>query len=151
MSLLERFVRKKKKKAGNNSRDYVEGWVEFRDKRVAKLVAASLNSTPMGTRKRSRFHDDLWNMKVRWGMSFFLLTIRLLFCDPHPVAFPVSSQIQVGPPERTAGHREADAEAEDAYGGVTGEERDRLLHAERGPQQNVRQSGEEGGRAGEQH
>lgn len=67
----ERFVRKKKKKAGNNSRDYVEGWVEFRDKRVAKLVAASLNSTPMGTRKRSRFHDDLWNMKYlhrfRWG------------------------------------------------------------------------------------
>ncbi|XP_053551299.1 activator of basal transcription 1 isoform X2 [Bombina bombina] len=67
----ERFVRKKKKKAGSNARDFTEGWVEFRDKRVAKLIAASLNNTPMGTRKKNRFHDDLWSMKYlhrfRWS------------------------------------------------------------------------------------
>lgn len=73
----ERFIRKKKKKAGNNSRDFVEGWVEFRDKRVAKLVAASLNSTPMGTRKKSRFHDDLWNMKYLHRFRWCHLSERL--------------------------------------------------------------------------
>lgn len=63
--MADRAIRKKKKKAGSNARDFTEGWVEFRDKRVAKLLAASLNNAPMGTRKKNRFHDDLWNMKVR--------------------------------------------------------------------------------------
>nr|XP_032626091.1 activator of basal transcription 1 [Chelonoidis abingdonii] len=60
----ERFIRKRKKKAGARVKNYAEGWVEFRDKRMAKLVAASLHNTPMSTRRRSRFHYDLWNMKV---------------------------------------------------------------------------------------
>uniref|UniRef100_A0A8C0HHF0 Activator of basal transcription 1 n=1 Tax=Chelonoidis abingdonii TaxID=106734 RepID=A0A8C0HHF0_CHEAB len=59
----ERFIRKRKKKAGARVKNYAEGWVEFRDKRMAKLVAASLHNTPMSTRRRSRFHYDLWNMK----------------------------------------------------------------------------------------
>uniref|UniRef100_A0A8D0H8X5 Activator of basal transcription 1 n=1 Tax=Sphenodon punctatus TaxID=8508 RepID=A0A8D0H8X5_SPHPU len=63
----ERFIRKKKKKAGTNAKSFTEGWVEFQDKRVAKLVAASLHNTPIGTRKRSRFHYDLWNIKVGAG------------------------------------------------------------------------------------
>lgn len=42
--------------------------MEFRDKRVAKKVAASLHNTPMGTRKRQRFSSDLWCMKV--GLFF---------------------------------------------------------------------------------
>ncbi|KAB0355450.1 hypothetical protein FD755_021958 [Muntiacus reevesi] len=45
------------------SKDYTEGWVEFRDKRVAELVAASLHNTPMGSRRRSPFRYDLWNLK----------------------------------------------------------------------------------------
>lgn len=69
------FVRRKKKAAAAStaggkkrskySKDYTEGWVEFRDKRVAKRVAASLHNTPMGARKRSPFRYDLWNLKVR--------------------------------------------------------------------------------------
>ncbi|XP_063150156.1 activator of basal transcription 1 [Candoia aspera] len=66
----ERFIRKKKKKAGSNAKNFTEGWVEFQDKRVAKLVAASLHNTPMGVRKKSQFHYDLWNIKYlnrfRW-------------------------------------------------------------------------------------
>ncbi|XP_069799663.1 activator of basal transcription 1 [Dendropsophus ebraccatus] len=73
----DRVVRKKKKKAGSNARDYTEGWVEFRDKRVAKLVAASLNNTPMGTRKKNRFHDDLWTMKYLHRFKWSHLSDRL--------------------------------------------------------------------------
>ncbi|CAM5174226.1 unnamed protein product [Eretmochelys imbricata] len=65
----QRFVRQRKKKAGTKAKNYTEGWVEFRDKRVAKLVAASLHNTPMGTRRRSRFHYDLWNIKAGWPTS----------------------------------------------------------------------------------
>ncbi|XP_051964941.1 activator of basal transcription 1-like [Xyrauchen texanus] len=53
-------VIRKKKKAGSNSSSFTEGWVEFRDKRIAKRVAASLHNTPMANRKRSRFSSDLW-------------------------------------------------------------------------------------------
>lgn len=70
----DRFVRRKKKaavaaggkKAAKYSKDYTEGWVEFRDKRIAKRVAASLHNTPMGARRRSPFRYDLWNLKVRF-------------------------------------------------------------------------------------
>lgn len=69
----DRFVRRKKKaaaaaggkKAAKYSKDYTEGWVEFRDKRIAKRVAASLHNTPIGARRRSPFRYDLWNLKVR--------------------------------------------------------------------------------------
>ena len=44
--------------------------MEFHDKRVAKTVALMLNNTPIGGKKRSYYHDDLWNIKYlskfRW-------------------------------------------------------------------------------------
>lgn len=55
---------------GNKKKNFTEGWVEFHDKRVAKTVALMLNSTPIGGKKRSYYHDDLWNIKYlpkfRW-------------------------------------------------------------------------------------
>ena len=40
------------------------------DKRIAKVVAMTLNCTPVGRKKRSIYHDDLWNIKYlpkfRW-------------------------------------------------------------------------------------
>ena len=55
---------------GNKKRNFTEGWVEFNDKRVAKTVALMLNNTPIGGKKRSYYHDDLWNIKYlskfRW-------------------------------------------------------------------------------------
>nr|XP_056720457.1 activator of basal transcription 1 [Euleptes europaea] len=75
----EPFIRKKKKKAGSNAKNFTEGWVEFRDKRVAKLVAASLHNTPMGVRKRSRFHHDLWNMKYLHRFKWTHLSERLAY------------------------------------------------------------------------
>ena len=45
------------------ARNFTEGWVEFLSKRVAKGVAANLNSTQVGGSKRSKAHDVLWNIK----------------------------------------------------------------------------------------
>lgn len=60
-------VRRRKKKSGLRRCDFTEGWVEFRDKRVAKKVAASLHNTPMGTKKRQKYYSDLWSIKVGDG------------------------------------------------------------------------------------
>uniref|UniRef100_A0A8C2J152 Activator of basal transcription 1 n=1 Tax=Cyprinus carpio TaxID=7962 RepID=A0A8C2J152_CYPCA len=40
-SFLDRCVKRKKKKAGSNSSSFTEGWVEFRDKRIAKRVCTT--------------------------------------------------------------------------------------------------------------
>jgi ESF2/ABP1 family protein len=41
-------------------RCYTEGWVEFTDKRVAKMAALSLHGSAMDSKKKSHFKDDLW-------------------------------------------------------------------------------------------
>ncbi|XP_030640415.1 activator of basal transcription 1 [Chanos chanos] len=74
-----RAVRRKKKKAGSNSSSFTEGWVEFRDKRIAKRVAASLHNTPMGNRKRSRFSSDLWSIKYLHRFQWCHLSERLAY------------------------------------------------------------------------
>ncbi|XP_047414425.1 activator of basal transcription 1 [Sciurus carolinensis] len=82
----DRFVRRKKKAAASGgkkrpkySKDYTEGWVEFRDKRVAKRVAASLHNTPMGARRRSPFRYDLWNLKYLHRFTWSHLSEHLAF------------------------------------------------------------------------
>lgn len=81
-------VRKRKGRSGLSRCDFTEGWVEFRDKRVAKRVAASLHNTPMGTRKRQRFFHDLWSIKVQSTFTFLLLqmsckTKLVKAAEPH--------------------------------------------------------------------
>ncbi|ELK02673.1 activator of basal transcription 1 [Pteropus alecto] len=82
------FVRRKKKaaaaatggkKRSKYSKDYTEGWVEFRDKRIAKRVAASLHNTPMGARRRSPFRYDLWNLKYLHRFTWSHLSEHLAF------------------------------------------------------------------------
>ncbi|RXN03239.1 activator of basal transcription 1 [Labeo rohita] len=76
----DRCVKRKKKKAGSNSSSFIEGWVEFRDKRVAKRVAASLHNTPMANKKRSRFSSDLWSIKLLLPVSFIKYLHRFQWC-----------------------------------------------------------------------
>lgn len=45
------------------SNRFVEGWVEFKKKKVAKMVAERLNNTKVGGKKRSSYHECLWNIK----------------------------------------------------------------------------------------
>lgn len=72
-------VKRKKKKAGSNSSSFTEGWVEFRDKRIAKRVAASLHNTAMANKKKSRFISDLWSIKYLHRFQWCHLSERLAY------------------------------------------------------------------------
>ncbi|KAJ4472032.1 hypothetical protein J3R30DRAFT_3298775 [Lentinula aciculospora] len=51
---------------------FTEGWVEFKDKRIARSVAEMLNAQPIGGKKGTRWRDDVWTMKYlpkfKWNM-----------------------------------------------------------------------------------
>ena len=68
---------------GNKKVKFTEGWVEFLDKRVAKAVATTLNCTPVARKKRSIYHDDLWNIKYLPKFRWTHLTEKIgnLFTD----------------------------------------------------------------------
>jgi ESF2/ABP1 family protein len=52
--------RKRRRKAtGNATKRYMEGWVEFKDKTIAKHVAQSLNNTPISMHKRNVHYGKL--------------------------------------------------------------------------------------------
>ncbi|KAG6859805.1 hypothetical protein C0995_003709 [Termitomyces sp. Mi166 len=62
----------RKKYTSTKKAHYTEGWVEFKDKRVAREVAEMLNAQPIGGKKGTRWHDDVWTMKYlprfKWNM-----------------------------------------------------------------------------------
>lgn len=53
------------------NRVFIEGWVEFLDKKIAKSVALALNNNKVGGKKRNRWYEELWNIKYlhrfKWG------------------------------------------------------------------------------------
>lgn len=56
---------------GSNAILFIDGWVEFERKSVAKMVGALLNNQPVGGKKRhNRWRDDLWSLrylpKFKW-------------------------------------------------------------------------------------
>lgn len=66
---------------------FTEGWVEFKDKKVARSVAEMLNAQSIGGKKGTRWRDDVWTMKYlpkfKWNMlteqvgAYFLLLVLL--------------------------------------------------------------------------
>ncbi|KAG5513863.1 hypothetical protein PMAC_000485 [Pneumocystis sp. 'macacae'] len=48
---------------GNKKKMYTEGWVEFKEKKQAKLVADILNTSIIGGKPNTYYHDDIWNIK----------------------------------------------------------------------------------------
>lgn len=63
----------------NNRKKYVEGWVEFKKKRVAKEVAAKLNGTTLQHgRKRSRINGQIWSIKYLHKFKWAHLTEQLV-------------------------------------------------------------------------
>ncbi|KAJ8735265.1 hypothetical protein PYW07_006885 [Mythimna separata] len=58
---------------------FTEGWVEFQKKKVAKMVATRLNNTKIGTRKKSRYYDMLWNVKYIPRFKWIHLSERLAY------------------------------------------------------------------------
>lgn len=55
----------RRKRAGGTKRTrFVEGWIEFLDRRIAKRVAMTLNGSTIGGRKcHNYYRDDMWNLK----------------------------------------------------------------------------------------
>jgi ESF2/ABP1 family protein len=68
---------RRKKYGGNKKQNFTEGWVEFKDKSIAKQVAKSLNATIIGGSKKSFYHDDMWNIKYLPKFKWDHLTERI--------------------------------------------------------------------------
>jgi ESF2/ABP1 family protein len=64
-------LRLQRKKEGKSyQRRYLEGWIEFYDKELAKFVAATFNGQQVGGKKGNKLYDDIWNLKylrnIKW-------------------------------------------------------------------------------------
>lgn len=77
--------KKRKKNGGNRDRKYIDGWIEFANKKIARRVAESLNGTPIGGKKRHNFwREDIWALrylpKFKWHnlseFSFYKKSVR---------------------------------------------------------------------------
>jgi len=77
----DKSARKRRIKAtgSKGGKRYKEGWVEFEDKKVAKHVAASLNSTPITNHKRSVHYGDLWSIKYLSKFKWSHLTEKVAY------------------------------------------------------------------------
>lgn len=58
-----KIAARRKKYTKNKRPNFVEGWVEFKDKKRAKALAEYLNTRPMGGKRTSPYHDELWSIK----------------------------------------------------------------------------------------
>nr|GAT46126.1 U3 snoRNP-associated protein Esf2 [Mycena chlorophos] len=56
---------------------FTEGWVEFKDKKVARTVAEMLNAQPIGGKKGTRWRDDVWTMKYLPKFKWSMLTEQI--------------------------------------------------------------------------
>ncbi|KAI0080660.1 hypothetical protein K474DRAFT_1769169 [Panus rudis PR-1116 ss-1] len=56
---------------------FTEGWVEFKDKKVARTVAEMLNAQPIGGKKGTRWRDDVWTMKYLPKFKWHMLTEQI--------------------------------------------------------------------------
>ncbi len=66
----------------SSGKNFTEGWIEFEDKRVAKQVAQMLNGQPMGGKRRSAYHYDLWCLKYLSKFKWDHLTEEIGKQDP---------------------------------------------------------------------
>ena len=62
---------------GNKKKSFTDGWVEFLNKKNAKIVAESLNGNIIGGKKGNFYHDDVWNMKYLKGFKWSHLTEQI--------------------------------------------------------------------------
>ncbi|RHZ25464.1 hypothetical protein DYB31_006759 [Aphanomyces astaci] len=76
----DKTARKRRLKSGGNRQvNFTEGWIEFKFKKDAKRVAKALNTTPIGGKKRSKYHDDMWNLKYLKGFQWTHLTEKVAY------------------------------------------------------------------------
>ena len=64
------ITRRRKRSGGSKKVSFVEGWVEFANKKDAKTAVAQLNGRIVGGKKKSFFHDYIWTMKYLHGFKW---------------------------------------------------------------------------------
>ncbi|ORE11708.1 hypothetical protein BCV72DRAFT_219418 [Rhizopus microsporus var. microsporus] len=74
-----KITTKRKKYTKNNRRNYIEGWVEFKDKRDAKAVAEHLNMKQIGGKRKSRYYAEMWNIKYLPKFKWHHLTEQMAY------------------------------------------------------------------------
>src|SRR5579859_62188 len=65
------------KSGGSKKRQFIEGWVEFQDKKVAKKVAELLNARQIGGKKGGFWYDDIWCIKYLPKFKWHHLTEQI--------------------------------------------------------------------------
>lgn len=65
------------KGGGNKKKTFTEGWVEFVKKKDAKAACELLNARPIGGKKGSYYHDDIWNLLYLHGFKWHNLTEQI--------------------------------------------------------------------------
>ena len=77
----DKAARKRRQRASGTSsgKRYIEGWVEYESKKVAKRVAQALNNTPITNHKRSVHYDDLWALKYLSNFQWSHLTEKVAY------------------------------------------------------------------------
>ncbi|RWS13327.1 activator of basal transcription-like protein [Dinothrombium tinctorium] len=60
-------------------RSFVEGWVEFRKKRIAKQVAELLNGKQVGGKRKNPYYDSIWNIKYLHKFKWSHLREQLVY------------------------------------------------------------------------
>lgn len=80
MNIVEAIRKQRAKGGGNRKIKYIEGWVEFEDKKDAKMCALALNGQQIGGKKRhNMFYDDLWTVKYLPKFKWSNLTEKLAY------------------------------------------------------------------------
>lgn len=70
---------KENKKRKNQPPSFIEGWVEFKNKRNAKKAAVMLNNKQVGGRRRNPWYHELWNIKYLKNFRWTHLNERLAY------------------------------------------------------------------------
>jgi ESF2/ABP1 family protein len=70
---------KTKTRKGKKNQTFTEGWIEFKKRKHAKRVAATLNNTPLGGKKKKQNYDFLWNIKYLPGLQWVHINERLAY------------------------------------------------------------------------
>merc|ERR1712192_112915 len=67
------------KQKGKFNRVFSEGWIEFASKKVARMAAERLNCQPVGGKRKSKAHDQTWNIKYLPRFKWIHLSERLAY------------------------------------------------------------------------
>lgn len=76
----EHVTNTRRKTGGNRKTNYTEGWIEFVQKKDAKMAAIALNNQLIGGKKQhNKYRDDTWTLKYLKGFKWHHLTEKLAY------------------------------------------------------------------------